>query len=182
MSQLVEKTLSSEIAFKGRFLVMKHDEVLCPDGKERGREYIVHPGAALVIPILPDGRFAMVRQYRHAVGQVFLEFPAGKLDPGEEPLGAAKRELREETGYEAAEIGFLGRIHPCIGYSNEFIDIFAAAGLTQKGAKPDPGEALEHAVYSYEELKVMARRGELTDAKTLSALFYFEQALARKSS
>lgn len=173
MSKLFEKTVSSERAYDGRFLKVQRERVICPDGKERQREFILHPGAALVVPVTADGQFVMERQYRHSLRKVFLEFPAGKLDPGEDPLAAAKRELLEETGYEAQDWKHLGLIHPAIGYSNEFIEIYLATGLAHKGARPDPGEELEVVLMDPGEVLELARRGELTDVKTLSALFHY---------
>lgn len=175
MSKLVEKTVESELVFKGRALRVQRDVVLCPDGKERFREYILHPGAALAVPVLEDGRFVMVRQYRHSLKEIFLEFPAGKLDPGEESSQAVKRELAEETGFEASSWKFLGQINPCIGYSNEFIDMYLATGLKNVGANPDEGEELEAVIVGFDELKGMIARGEVTDVKTLCAFFFYEK-------
>lgn len=177
MSKLHEKTVDSELVFKGRFLRIQRDRVIAPDGKDRDREFILHPGAALAIPVLDDGSFVMERQYRHAVGTVILEFPAGKLDPGEEPAVAVRRELMEETGYEAREWRHLGRIHPAISYSNEFIDIYLARGLTLRQAQLDPGEHLEVVNIGFDELKALIRRGEITDVKTLSAFLFYEKTL-----
>lgn len=175
MSKLEEKTVDSELAYKGRFLRVQRDTVICPDGKQRQREFIVHPGAALAVPVLDDGRLVMVRQYRHSLRSVFLEFPAGKLDAGEASLDCARRELVEETGFEASSWKFLGKIHPCIGYSNEFIDLYFAKGLKNVGARPDPGEELEIVLYSPDELRALIARGEVTDVKTLSAFYFFEK-------
>lgn len=175
MSKLIEKAIDSELAFKGRALRVQRDTVLCPDGKERVREYIVHPGAALAVPVLEDGRFVMVRQYRHSLKEIFLEFPAGKLDLGEDSSSAVKRELVEETGFEASTWKFLGKIHPCIGYSNEFIDIYLATGLKNIGAHPDDGEEIETVIIGFDELRAMVARGEVTDVKTLCAFFFCEK-------
>lgn len=175
MSKLFEKTLESELVFKGRMLRVQRDKVLCPDGKERSREYILHPGAGLAVPVLDDGRFVMIRQYRHALKQVFLEFPAGKLDAGEASSSAVKRELVEETGYEAATWKFLGKIHPCIGYSDEFIDLYLATGLRHVGAKPDEGEEIDPVLVGFDELKALIARGEVTDVKTLCAFLFYEK-------
>jgi ADP-ribose pyrophosphatase len=117
-----EKTLSSERVFDGRFLKVQRDEVLSPDGKTYVREYIKHPGAAMIIPLLSVERTMMIKQYRYAVGQFFWEFAAGKIDPGETSLQTAKRELQEETGLLANQWRYLTTIHPVIGYADEKID------------------------------------------------------------
>ena len=115
----------------------------CPTAASRTREFVVHPGAVLVVPVLPDGSLVAVRQFRYPVGEVFLEFPAGRIDPGETALATARRELAEEAGYTAASFTPLGRIHSVVGYSDEAIDFFIAEGLTFVGAQPDVGEFLE---------------------------------------
>lgn len=176
MSKLGEETLSSEPAYNGKFLKIMRDRVRLSDGSERSREYVLHPGAALVIAVLDDGRFVMERQYRHALKKVFVEFPAGKLDRGEDSFTAAERELAEETGYTATIWKKLGTIHPCIGYSNEFIDIYLAKGLIAGQARPDHGEELEVFTMSLSEIKEAIRQGGITDAKTLSALCLLETA------
>jgi ADP-ribose pyrophosphatase len=137
------------------------------------REFIVHPGAALILPVLPDGRLVAVRQFRYPVGQVFLEFPAGKIDRGETALATARRELAEEAGYSAARYTPLGRIHSVVGYSDETIDFFLAEDLTFVGAKPDAGEFLEIVVLSVDEMLAALDSGGITDAKTVAALLLY---------
>lgn len=173
--KLGEKTLSSEQVYQGHFLKVQKDEVLLPDGKVSQREYILHPGASLVVPILDDGNVIVLRQYRHSCKQIFWEFPAGKIDKGEEPLQTAHRELQEETGYTAKSMRYLTSIHPVIGYANEVIHIYRAEGLTYVGEKLDEGEHLEVYMKPVSELVAMARRGELTDVKTQVALFWLDK-------
>lgn len=177
MSKLEEKVLKSELVFQGSFLRINRDRVLCPDGRERQREYILHPGASLIVPELDDGRLILERQYRHALKSVFLEFPAGKLDSGEHSEEAARRELVEETGFEARDWRKLGRIHPGIAYSNEFIDLFLARGLSQIGAKPDAGEEIEIVAMTVDEVKTAIHDGAITDVKTLCAFLFYEKHL-----
>jgi ADP-ribose pyrophosphatase len=133
----------------------------------------VHPGAVLIVPVLADGRLVVERQFRYPVGQVFVEFPAGKLEPGDAVLCNAKRELAEEAGYVATSWEPLGRIHSVVGYSNEVIDIYVAEGLAHVGAKLDDGEFLEIVTMSTGEMLAALDRGEITDAKTVTALLLY---------
>ena len=142
MSKFEEKTIASKRVYDGVLLKVNADRVRLPDGGESVREFVEHPGAVMVIPLLADGRVVMERQYRYPLKREFIEFPAGKIDPGEEPLATAKRELREETGYEAAEWAHLTTIHPLIAYSDERIEIFAARKLTLQSASLEAGEFL----------------------------------------
>lgn len=174
---LFEKTLSSKRIFQGRFLKIEQDKVEAPDGQTYFREYIIHPGAALVIPILPNGKVVMLHQYRHAVKQVFLEFPAGKRDSNEETIVTAKRELLEETGYQANILNFLTTIHPVIGYSNEHIDLYLAEDLSKQEQKLDRGEFLELTEIHPDDLMRMVFDGKVTDVKTQIAAFWLERHL-----
>ena len=129
--------MASETVFEGNLLLVRRDAVRLPDGHPATREYIVHPGAVLVVPVLPDGRLVIERQFRYPLGRVFVEFPAGKLEPGESALATARRELIEEAGYAALEWAQLGVIHPVLSYSTEAIEIYIATGLSHVGAKLD---------------------------------------------
>jgi ADP-ribose pyrophosphatase len=176
---LIETKVSSEAVFDGKLLHVRRDTVRLPDGSHATREYVVHPGAVLVVPVLPDGRLVVERQYRYPVGEVFLEFPAGKLDPGEKEIETARRELAEEAGYTAAMWTPLGRIHSVVGYSDEAIDFFVAEGLTHVGAKLDAGEFLEVIAMSLPEMLAALDRGEITDAKTVAALLLYARRRER---
>lgn len=169
-SHLVETKVSSEPVYDGELLHVRRDTVRLPDGSLATREHIVHPGAVLIVPVLPDGRLVVERQFRYPLDQVFIEFPAGKRDPGEPPLETARRELREEVGYEAARWTPLGTIHTLISYTNERIDLFVAEGLTHVGAALDDGEFLDVVTMSEHEMLAALDRGEITDAKTVAAL------------
>jgi len=180
MKKLEEKTLSSQEIFRGRFLKVQRDEVVGPDGRHYQREYILHPGAAMIVPVLPNGNVVMVKQYRHAMKQVFIEFPAGKRDKGEEILKTAQRELAEETGYTAKNWKFLTTIHPVIGYSDEHIDLYLAQDLTAAQAKPDQGEFLEVFEVSPAELMQWVREGKISDVKTQIGAFWLDKVLRQE--
>jgi len=172
---LREVELSSELVYEGLFLKLRRDRARMPDGTERGREYVVHPGAAAMVPIFPDGRVLVERQFRYPLRDVFVEVPAGKLDPGEAPLETARRELVEETGYTAAEWAPLTRIHPAIGFANEVIDIFLCRDLTHVGRQLDHGEFMDIEVVTLGWLVDELRAGRLTDVKTQIAVFWLER-------
>jgi len=164
---LREETLVSDQVYRGAFLDVRRDRIRLPDGSTAQREYIVHPGAVMVVPMLDDGRLVIERQWRYPLARVMVEFPAGKLEVGEPPLHCAIRELIEETGYRATEWARAGILHNAIAYSNEGIEVWFARGLTLGERQLDAGEFLDVGSASLAELDDMARRGELTDAKTL---------------
>ncbi|THF62573.1 NUDIX domain-containing protein [Pseudothauera rhizosphaerae] len=168
---LEERELASEPVFDGRLLKVRRDTVHLPDGKQGVREYIRHPGAVAIVAVLPDGRLIFERQYRYPLRRAFLEIPAGKIDPGEDILACAVRELREEAGYRADEWQYLGVMHPCIGYSDERIELFLARGLTHIGNALDEGEFLELLTLSLAEAEAAVHGGRITDGKTIAALF-----------
>ena len=177
---LIETRVSSEAVFDGLLLHVRRDTVRLPDGKLATREHIVHPGAVLVVPVLPDGRLVVERQYRYPLDRVFIEFPAGKLDPGEDELATARRELVEETGYEATTWAPFGTIHTLISYTNEKIAFYTAEGLSHVGAKLDEGEFLEIVTMGVDEMLEALDRGEITDAKTVAALLLYARRLAQR--
>jgi ADP-ribose pyrophosphatase len=177
-SHLREETVASRELFRGSFLLALRDQVRLPDGSLASREYVRHPGAVVVVAQLPDGRYVMVRQWRHPLGRVFAEFPAGKLDAGEEPLACAKRELQEETGYRAQRWAYAGPIHLAIAYSTEVIHLFFADDLQSGPRQLDEGEFLDVCAASLEQLLQWARDGELTDAKTLFCLLWAQNLRA----
>jgi len=174
---LHETALASEDVFSGRLLKVKRDRVRLPDGSESTREYITHPGAVVMIALLDNGKLVFERQFRYPVGRVFLEFPAGKIDHGEDILVTAQRELQEETGYVARDWHYLGVMHPCIGYSDERIELFFARGLSHVGAALDAGEFLEVLELGLEEALEAVREGVITDGKSIAALLWAERIL-----
>ncbi len=179
---LLECRVSSSELFKGRLLHAFCDEVRLPNGVHATREYVVHPGAVMVVPILEDeqGRVQVVleRQFRYPVGRVMIEFPAGKLDPNETCFDCAVRELREETGYSARQWAHAGVLHPLIAYSTEFIDIWFARDLTLGKRQLDEGEFLEVFTTSPQQLLEFCRSGSVTDGKTLVAALWLQNFLA----
>jgi ADP-ribose pyrophosphatase len=146
--------------------------VRLPDGTEGAREYIRHPGAVAIVALFEDGRVLLERQFRYPLARTFIEIPAGKLEPGEEPLVTGKRELLEETGYVAAEWRKLGLIHNAIGYSDEVIEIWLARGLEMRKQALAEGEFLEVFSVPLAEAQAMARDGRITDVKTVVGLLW----------
>ena len=173
-AHLREEAVQSEQVYRGAFLDVRRDQVRLPDGGRAQREYIVHPGAVMVVPLLDDGRLVVERQWRHPLARVMLEFPAGKLERGEPPLRCAIRELIEETGYRAAEWARAGILHNAIAYSSEGIEVWFARGLVLGERRLDAGEFLDVSAMSAEQLDAAALRGELTDAKTLIGLLWLQ--------
>jgi ADP-ribose pyrophosphatase len=173
-AHLRETTVASSRVWRGLFLDVRQDRVRLPDGNEAGREYIVHPGAVVVVPLLSEDRLLMVRQWRHPLERVMLEFPAGKLEAGEPPLGCAMRELEEETGHRAAEWARAGLLHNAIAYSNEGIEVWFARGLVPGPARPDEGEFVEVVAHTAQALAAAIRDGAVTDAKTMVGLLWWQ--------
>ncbi len=173
-AHLTETRVASQELLRGQFLHAMRDTVRLPDGKEAFREYVIHPGAVMVVAELPDGRLVLERQFRYPVQSVMVEFPAGKLDPGEDSLACAQRELLEETGYTARQWARAGVLHPVISYSTEFIDIWFARELTAGERQLDAGEFLDVFSASADELLQCCRDGRITDAKTLTGVLWLQ--------
>ncbi|WP_114974049.1 NUDIX domain-containing protein [Rhodoferax ferrireducens] len=179
---LIEEKLASEELLRGKFLHAFRDTVSLPDGTSASREYVLHSGAVMIVPLIEDAsgevRIVLERQFRYPVGQVMIEFPAGKLDSGEDTQACAQRELQEETGYTATEWARAGVLHPVISYSTEFIDIWFARGLSPGQRHLDQGEFLDVFTATPAELLQWCRDGQVTDGKTLTAALWLQNVLS----
>lgn len=178
MSNLKESKISSRKIFSGKLINLFFDKVKLPNGKTSTREWIDHPGAVCIIPILPNGNICFIRQFRYGPGKEFIEIPAGKLDQGEDPLECAHRELREETGYKSNKITFLTNIYPAIGFSNEKMWMYLAEELQLSNKKLDEDEFLEVSPLSIEQAMDFIYQGEITDVKTIIGIFWLEKFLS----
>jgi len=175
---LIETALTRTELLRGHFLHVVRDEVQLPQGGRATREFVLHPGAVMVIALLDDGQVVLERQYRHPVGEVVIEFPAGKLDAGEPSGRCAERELQEETGYTAREWAYAGRLAPTIAYSDEFIDIWFARGLVLGERQLDEGEALDVFTATPQALAQWCRQGQVFDGKTLAGMLWLQNVLS----
>lgn len=177
-AHLREDPVSRTELLKGHFLHVVRDTVRLPSGREATREYVLHPGAVMVIGLLDEGRVIMERQFRHPMRSVIVEFPAGKLDAGEGSLACAERELKEETGYSAREWAFAGRLAPTIAYSDEIIDIWFARGLALGERRLDEGEFLDVFTATPDEVQAWCRDGSIIDCKTLVGALWLQNVLS----
>lgn len=175
---LTERRLDGEIAWQGKFLQLHRDRVSLPDGRTAHREYIVHPGAATVIPVFDDGRVLIERQFRYPLGRSFVEFPAGKIDRGEAPFSTACRELIEETGWRAGRMAHLTTIHNAIGYSDERIELYLATDLRRDVQRLDEGEFVQLEIVELDWLVDEVFAGRITDVKTQIGVLWLERLRA----
>jgi ADP-ribose pyrophosphatase len=167
------KILRSEIVYNGPIFGVRRDEVLEPTGVRATREVITHPGSVVVLPVLPDRRIVLIRQYRHAARQFLWELVAGRIDAGETPRQAAVRELIEETGYRAKRFRIFLDVFPTPGFLEERMYILLAEGLTLGEAQPEEDEKITAKSFTYAELEKMIRLGKLRDAKSIAGLLYY---------
>jgi ADP-ribose pyrophosphatase len=176
--RLTEKTLSTETLFTGRIISLQIDTVELPDGTVATREVVKHPGAVAVIAI-HEGRLILVDQYRQAMRRCELEIPAGKLEKGEDPIEAAKRELQEETGYVCEKIKHVHSFYTSPGFADEMIHLYLAEGLSPGEMAPDEDEFLELYEATYEECQQYVAEGRIADGKTIMALYIWQQQLGQ---
>ena len=175
MSDLKESTISTKVVYKGDFLDVRRDKVLLPNGETGTREWINHPGAVVIVPILPNGEIALIKQFRYAAGSEFIELPAGKLDAGEDPEECALRELEEEIGYRANKIKFLANIHPAIGFTNEIMGVFLAENLEKTEHNRDNDEFLELVPTTLTEALNLVWENKITDVKSIIGLLWLKK-------
>jgi ADP-ribose pyrophosphatase len=167
------KVLSSRVVFAGRVFSVRRERVSEPGGVVAGRDIVVHPGSVVLLPVFPDGKILLVRQYRHAARGFLWELVAGRIDAGESPAAAAHRELAEETGYAARRLRKLLEIFPSPGFVSERMWIFSATGLTPGAARPEDDERITPRRFSLAAAEKMIRRGALRDAKSIAAILYY---------
>ena len=173
------KILSSKVMLKGRVFAVRREEVIEPGGVRATREIVTHPGSVVVLPVFPDGRILMIRQYRHSVRQYLWELVAGHKEPGEEPAEGARRELLEETGYSAEKYTKLFEIYPSPGLLGERMDIFLAEGLTKGKARPEDDEKISKRIFTLTEIEAWIREGKVRDSKSISGILYYAMFIAR---
>ena len=167
---LTEKTLESKTVFQGKIMTVLLDTALLPNGKTAAREVCLHPGGVAVLPLKEDGTVSLVRQYRYPLHQLLLELPAGKLDPGEDHRLAAARELSEETGLEAGELIYLGKIYASPGFCDEALHMYLGRDLKQTQSHPDEDEFLDVVAMPLQTLVEQVMSGEIADAKTVATV------------
>ncbi len=177
-----EKTLSSELIYKGHIITVKKDQIVLPNGRKSSREVVQHPGGVAVVAITDGGELLLVRQYRYPYHKELLEIPAGKLEPGEEPLPAAKRELKEETGAVPEKMVSLGAFYPSCGYSDEVLHLYLATGLSIGEQSPDPDEFLDLVRVPFDKAVAMVQNDELPDGKSQTAILKAKELLAHKKN
>ena len=177
MTYFKEKTIQTKTVHKGTFLTLNSDKVLLPNGNTSTREWIKHPGAVCCIPILPDGRIGLIKQYRYAVKEQMIEIPAGKLDQNEIPEECAQRELEEEIGYKASKLTFLANIHPAIGFTDEKMWLYLAEDLVKTKQNLDADELLFLFPTKLEEAVEMVWKGEITDVKTIIGILWAQRII-----
>ena len=177
MTSLKEKKIEAETVYEGTFLTLKRDKILLPNGNTSTREWIKHPGAICCIPILPDGKIALIKQYRYPVKKEMIEIPAGKLDQNEIPEQCALRELEEEIGYKANKLTLLANIHPAVGFTDEKMWLYLAEDLIETKQSLDTDEFLSLFPTKLEEAVEMVWEGEITDVKTIIGILWAQRII-----
>ena len=171
---MTDSKISEEILYRGRILDLARETHRMPDNREACFEVAQHPGGAAALPILPDGRLILIRQFRPPIGEYILEIPAGRLEESEEPAACVARELQEEIGYQPGELEKLGEIYSAVGFSNELIHLYLARDLKSAEQALEPDEFIELQIMSLDEALQLVKSGELCDAKTIVALLQYK--------
>jgi len=172
----------SNLIYEGKVFDIKVDEIEYNSGNKANREVVVHPGGAVVVPVTKGNKIVMVKQNRYPMNQTLLEFPAGKLDKGEDPLTCAARELEEETGYRSNKLEKLGSIYTTPGYSSEELHIYAALDLAEGRHNREEGEeGMEVLEYSLEEIEKMVTENKIVDGKTISGIFLYRSWINKQA-
>jgi len=174
------KIVSSRVVFKGRVFAVRRETVLEPSGVKVTREIVTHPGSVVVLPVFPDGRILMIRQYRHSVRQFLWELVAGSKDPGESFLTGAHRELLEETGYTARRMLKLLDLFPTPGFVSENMVIFLAEDLKVGKAQPEADEKIVRRLFSLSEIERWIRAGKIRDAKSVAGILYYAHCMRKR--
>lgn len=180
VSMRKSKILESRVCFEGPVFSVRRDLVVEPNGVRATRDVVTHNGSVVVLPVFPDGRILLIRQYRHSVGEYLWELVAGRIDPGEKPLPAARRELLEETGYRARRLVKLFKAFPTPGFVAEFMIVYAATGLTPGPAHPEDDEKITARPFTVRQLERMMRRGTLRDSKSIAGILFYQRFLAKR--
>jgi len=172
------KIISSKLIYQGRVFGVRHDRVIEPGGVRATRDIVTHSGSVVVLPVLPDGRILLVRQFRYSAGDFLLELVAGRMEPGEKPLEAARRELAEETGYRAKRFVQMLDVYPTPGFVKERMFVFTATKLTPGKINFDEDERIEVKLFTLKTLLRMIRQGKIHDAKSVAGILYYARYLA----
>jgi len=175
------RILKTQEMFRGPVFAVRRDLVVEPNGIRATRDVVTHNGSVVVLPVFPDGRILMVRQYRYSVGETLWELVAGRIDKGEKPLPAARRELLEETGYRARRFIKLFKAYPTPGFVQEFMIVYAATGLTRGVAQPDEDEVITTRAFTPGALEKMMRSGALRDAKSIAGVLFYQRFFMRRA-
>jgi ADP-ribose pyrophosphatase len=176
------KILKSEIIYEGKAFGVRRDELIEPTGVHTVREVVTHPGSVVILPVLPDGKIVLVRQYRHSAGQYLWELVAGRMEGGENPKNGARRELLEETGYRAKKFSVFLDLFPTPGFLEERMYLLLAEGLSAGEAQPEEDEKILVAAYTREQLERMIQTRKLRDAKSIAGLLFYFTFLAKRST
>jgi ADP-ribose pyrophosphatase len=175
LQNLRETQITSSGIYDGKVLKMRQDTVELPNGEHGYREVLSHPGGIVILPVLDDGKILLIKQFRYALNKVIYEFPAGKLEPGEDPFECAKRELEEETGYAANQWQSCHYVYTAPGFCNEKLYLYKATELTKlENPHTEDDEFIEVVTHTIEELVALIKQGVITDAKTVCGVFWLQ--------